>query len=108
MLSKSEDSTTAYGDLVTCVCSCAEYRRSLAELRNRPMKRVHRNRFLRPGHAWTWIAILVEIAILSEMAILVEMGMMAMYGHAWPEMAIHGHAWPYMAMLGHGHVYGHA
>ena len=45
--------TTAYGGLVTCVCSCAEYRRSLAELRNRPMKRVHRNRFLRPGHAWT-------------------------------------------------------
>ena len=108
----SEDSTTAYGGLVTCICGCAEYRRSLVrigidfyDLWIFPSPRCisYISHFGR-------MAILREITILVKMAILVEMAMhaqtwpyMAIYGHVWPCMAMHGRVWPCMPR--HGHVW---
>ena len=37
-LPQTEDSTTAYGALITCVCGRAEYRQSLARVRRRLTK----------------------------------------------------------------------
>ena len=79
-LHKSEDSTTAYGALVTCICGCAEYRRSLVRIGidlydlwifQSPRCISYISHFGRMA-ILRGITILVKIAILVKMAITEE------------------------------------